>query len=97
MSLSSVHLVFYVFMLRKCVGDLSLVVPIEDIGVKDLLYYDEIPVEILEREVQILRTKEIASVKVLWSNQKLEEATLEFEENRKAKYSFLFPVLDESV
>ena len=62
-------------MLKKCVGDHSLVVPIENISVDNSLSYEEVPIEILDRQVRKLRTKEIASVKVLWRNQKVEEAT----------------------
>ena len=36
-SLSSIHLVFYVLMLIKCVGDPSTVVPLEEVGILDSL------------------------------------------------------------
>ncbi|WMV45802.1 hypothetical protein MTR67_039187 [Solanum verrucosum] len=73
--LVAVHPVFYIFMLKKCMGDPSLIIPIENIGIKDNLSYEEIPVQILDRQVCKLRTKEVASVKVLWRNQFVEEAT----------------------
>ncbi|WMV57409.1 hypothetical protein MTR67_050794 [Solanum verrucosum] len=50
---------------KKCMDDSSLIIPIEDIGIKDSLSYEEIPVQILDRQVCKLRTKEVASVKVL--------------------------------
>ncbi|XP_070054424.1 uncharacterized protein [Nicotiana tomentosiformis] len=50
----------------------------------------EIPVIIIDRQVQKLRNKEIASVKVLWRNQQVEEATWEAEEEMKRKYPHLF-------
>ncbi|WMV14167.1 hypothetical protein MTR67_007552 [Solanum verrucosum] len=56
----------------------------------DNLSYEEIPVQILDRQVRKLRTKEVASVKVLWRNQFLEEATWEAEENIKKIYPHLF-------
>lgn len=71
-------------------------VPAEDIDVKNLVSYKEVPIEILDSQVRKIRTKEIASVKVLWRNQKVEEATWESEEDMKARYLFLFPRLDES-
>ncbi|WMV09449.1 hypothetical protein MTR67_002834 [Solanum verrucosum] len=37
-----------------------------------------------------LRTKEVASVKVLWRNQFVEEATWEAEEDMKKRYPYLF-------
>ncbi|WMV54520.1 hypothetical protein MTR67_047905 [Solanum verrucosum] len=63
--LAAVHLVFHISMLKKCMGDSSFIIPTEDIGIKDSLSYKEIPVEILNRQVRKLRTKEVASVKVL--------------------------------
>ncbi|XP_060170798.1 uncharacterized protein LOC132601749, partial [Lycium barbarum] len=76
--------------LRKCVGDPSLVIPANTITVKDGLTYEEIPIAILDRQVRKLRTKEVASVKVLWRSQKVEEATWEAEEDMKSRYPHLF-------
>ncbi|WMV09158.1 hypothetical protein MTR67_002543, partial [Solanum verrucosum] len=66
--LATFHLVFHISMLNKCMGDPSLIIPTEDIGIKDSLSYEEIPVEILDGQVCKLRTKKVASVKVLWRN-----------------------------
>ncbi|XP_075111445.1 uncharacterized protein LOC142181797 [Nicotiana tabacum] len=63
--LATVNPVFHVSMLKKFMGDPSLAVPTEIIGVKDSLSYEEIPVAILDRQICKLRTKEIASVKYL--------------------------------
>ncbi|WMV58868.1 hypothetical protein MTR67_052253 [Solanum verrucosum] len=57
--LAAVHPVFYIFMLKKCMGDPSLIIPTEDIGIKDSLSYEEIHVQILDGQVRKLRTKEI--------------------------------------
>ncbi|WMV07494.1 hypothetical protein MTR67_000879 [Solanum verrucosum] len=65
--LAVVHLVFHVSMLKKCMRD-PLIILTEDIGIKDNLSYEEIPVQILDRQVRKLRTNEVASVKVLWRN-----------------------------
>ncbi|WMV25416.1 hypothetical protein MTR67_018801 [Solanum verrucosum] len=70
-------------MLKKGMGDPSLIILTKDIGIKDSLSYEEISVQILDRQVQKLRTKEVASVKVLWRNQFVEEATWEAEEDMK--------------
>ncbi|WMV58778.1 hypothetical protein MTR67_052163 [Solanum verrucosum] len=72
--LSAIHLVFHISMLKKCMGDPSLIIPIEDIGIKDRLSYEEIPIQILDYQVCKLRTKEVALVKVLWRNKFIEEA-----------------------
>ncbi|WMV07538.1 hypothetical protein MTR67_000923 [Solanum verrucosum] len=64
-------------MFKKCMGDPSLIIPTENIGIKDSLSYEEVPVEIFDRQVKRLRNKEIASVKVLWRNHLVEGATWE--------------------
>ncbi|WMV59165.1 hypothetical protein MTR67_052550 [Solanum verrucosum] len=64
--LAVVHPVFHVSILKKCMGDPSLIIPTENIGTKDSLSYEEIPIQILDRHVRKLRTKEVASVKILW-------------------------------
>lgn len=45
---------------------------------------------ILDRKEQVLRTKTIPYVKVLWRNHANEEATSEGEDDMKAKYPHLF-------
>ncbi|XP_070019369.1 uncharacterized protein [Nicotiana sylvestris] len=75
---------------NKVVGDSSAIVPIETIKDNEELLYEEILVAILDRQVQKLRNKEITSVKVLWRNQQIEEATWEAEEEMKKKYPRLF-------
>ncbi|KAA0060554.1 pol protein [Cucumis melo var. makuwa] len=67
-SFSTVHDVFHVSMLRKYVADLTHVVDFEPLQIKENLSYEEQPVEILTREVKMLRNRRIALVKVLWRN-----------------------------
>jgi len=88
--MSLVHPVFHVSMLKKVVGDSTLIVPVETIEVNEELTYEEIPVSIIDRQVRKLRNKGIASVKVLWRNQQVEEAIWETEEEIKKKYPYLF-------
>ncbi|WMV41550.1 hypothetical protein MTR67_034935 [Solanum verrucosum] len=49
-------------------GDPSLIIPTEELGIKDNLSYEDIPVQILDHQVRKLKTKEVASVKVFWRN-----------------------------
>ncbi|XP_049410518.1 uncharacterized protein LOC125873686 [Solanum stenotomum] len=71
-------------------GDPSRVTPIEDVQVIRDLTYEEVPIAILDRQVRKLRNKEVASVKVLWRNQQVEEVTSEAKEAMKLKYPHLF-------
>ena len=73
--LAAVHPVFHISMLKKCLGDPSLIVPTENVGIKDNMSYEEVLVQILNHRVRKLRTKDVVSVKVLWRNQFIEEAT----------------------
>jgi len=75
----------HISMLKKRMCDPSLIIPTENIGFKDNLSYEEIFVEILDPQVRKLRTKEVASVNVLWRNQNFEEATW------KAKEDMIIP------
>ncbi|WMV19737.1 hypothetical protein MTR67_013122 [Solanum verrucosum] len=84
--LATVYPVFHISMLKKCLGNPSLILPTESVRINDSLSYEEIPVQILYRQVRRLRTKDIASVKVLWRNQFVEEA----KEDMKKRYPYLF-------
>ncbi|XP_049378370.1 uncharacterized protein LOC125843200 [Solanum stenotomum] len=90
--LSSVHPVFHVSMLRKCICDPSHITPTEYVQVTGDLTYEEVPIAILDRQVWKLRNKEVASVKVLWRNQQVEEVKWEAEEAMKLKYPHLFRI-----
>ena len=73
--LASVHPVFHVSMLKKCLCDPASILPAKGLKVAEDLSYEEIPVEILDRQVKRLRNKEISTVKVLWRNHLVEGAT----------------------
>lgn len=63
--LGAVHLVFYVSMLQKCIGDSLCITQTEDIHTNKDLFYDEVSIAISDQQVRKLRTKEVAPVKVL--------------------------------
>ncbi|WMV24621.1 hypothetical protein MTR67_018006, partial [Solanum verrucosum] len=67
--------------------------PLEGLKIKENLAYEEVPVEILERQVKRLRNKEVASMKVLWRNHLVEGATweAEAEADMKSQYPHIFP------
>ena len=89
-SLSRVHDVFHVSMLKKYHPDPTHILKPEEIDIDESLTYEERPVQILDRKVKELRTKQIPLVKVLWRNHEVEEATWEVEEDIRAKYPKLF-------
>ena len=63
--LAMVHPVFHVSLLRKFIGDENNIVPLQDVTIEENLSYEEVPVEIFDRQVKRLRNKQISSVKVL--------------------------------
>ena len=63
--LAAVRLNFPLSMLKKFMGDPSLIVSNENFGIKDNLYYEEFLVYILDGQVRKLRIKEVASAKFL--------------------------------
>ncbi|KAL0551627.1 hypothetical protein IC582_010716 [Cucumis melo] len=89
-SLSTVHDVFHVSMLRKYVPDPSHAVDYEPLEIDENLSYVEQPVEVLAGEVKTLRNKQIPLVKVLWRNHRVEEATWEREDDMRSRYPELF-------
>ena len=85
-----VHPVVHISMLKKCMVDPSLIIPTEDMVIMDILSYEEISIQLLDRQVHKLTTNEVASVKVLWRNQFVEEVTWEAKEVMKKRYPHLF-------
>ncbi|WMV24288.1 hypothetical protein MTR67_017673 [Solanum verrucosum] len=70
---------------------IASIMPLESVAVKDSLSYEDVPVEILDRQVRRLRNKEVASVKVLWRSQSVERATWEAKAAMQSKYPHRFP------
>lgn len=75
--LNRIHNVFHVSMLRRYQSDPSHVVPVEEIEVRIDLTFEEELIQILDRDVKVLRRKSVPLVKVLWHNHGREEATWE--------------------
>ncbi|KAI5350302.1 hypothetical protein L3X38_003193 [Prunus dulcis] len=70
--LSRVHDVFHVSMLRKYMSDPSHVLEYQPVELEEDLSYEEQPVQILDRKEQMLRSRSILVVKVLWRSQTVE-------------------------
>ena len=88
--LASVHPVFHVSMLKKCIDDPKSILPFEGLGAKDNLSFEEVLDQILDGQVKNLRNKEVVSVKVLWKNNLIEGTTWEAEADMKSRYPRIF-------
>ncbi|GKB59920.1 putative reverse transcriptase domain-containing protein [Tanacetum coccineum] len=88
--LNGVHDTFYVSNLKKCLADLTLQVPLDEIRVDAKLNFVEEPVEILEREFKKLKRSRISIIKVPWNSKRGPEFTWEREDQMKLKYPRLF-------
>ncbi|GKB69714.1 hypothetical protein Tco_0931126 [Tanacetum coccineum] len=76
----------YVRPFKKCYADEPLVMPLEGIHVDDKLQFVEEPVEIMEREIKLLKRSRIPLVKVRWNSRRGLEFTWECEDSFKQKY-----------
>jgi len=81
-NLSFIHLVFHVSMLRKYLSDPSHVLEVQS-------------VEIMDRQVRKLRSKDITSVKVKWKGHSCEEAIWELDDKLREEYPYLFDNLSK--
>ena len=88
--LSGVHSIFHVSMLRKCLADVSQVIPVQPEELRENLSMVEDVVQLLDRKDQVLRNKVIPLVLVQWQHYGAEEATWEREANIYSKYPHLF-------
>ncbi|GJV30407.1 putative reverse transcriptase domain-containing protein [Tanacetum coccineum] len=75
---------------KKCLADPTLQVPLDEIQVYAKLNFVEEPVKILEREFKKLKRSRIAIVKVRWNSKRGPEFTWELEDQMKLKYPHLF-------
>ena len=88
--LSRIHDTFHVSMLRKYIPDPSHVLREQPVQLKENLTYEETPVKIIDRKEQVLRSKVIPLVKVLWKNHERETATWEPKVQMCRQYPQLF-------
>ncbi|GJZ77356.1 hypothetical protein Tco_0642028 [Tanacetum coccineum] len=66
--LVGIHDTFHVSNLKKCLADVNLHVPLEEIRIDDKLRFVEEPIEIMDREVKKLKRSLIPVVKVCWNS-----------------------------
>ncbi|XP_073291046.1 uncharacterized protein [Primulina huaijiensis] len=89
-SLSGIHDIFHVSILRKYEPDPSHVIQPDEVELYPSLSYTEYPVCILDLKDKVLRNKVIPLVRVQWSRHEVEESTWETEEKMRASYPYLF-------
>ena len=89
-SMSGVHEVFHVSMLRKYTPDPAHVVDWGQIEVDTNGTFEEGSVCILDSRDQVLRCKTMRLVKVLWRHYGVEKSTWEREDTMRATNPFLF-------
>ena len=89
-SLSGVHVVFHVPMLRKYTPYPTHVVDWGELVVDENGTFEEGHVRIMDSQDQVLQHKTVRLVKVLWQHQGVKEATWEHEDTIRTNYPFLF-------
>ena len=70
-----IHPVFHMSMLRKYISDPSHVFQRQAVELSEDLTYDEFPVEVVDRQIRQLRTKDTTTVEVLWSKHTTKDCT----------------------
>ncbi|KAJ9545211.1 hypothetical protein OSB04_024918 [Centaurea solstitialis] len=88
--LSTIHDIFHVSNLKKCLSEETVVLSPEEIQVDEQLRTTKEPIEILDRETKQLRRSKIPIVKVRWNSRHGPEFTWEREAFMKSKYPHLF-------
>ncbi|GKC69784.1 putative reverse transcriptase domain-containing protein [Tanacetum coccineum] len=88
--LSSVHSMFHVSNLKKCLSDEPLAIPLDKIHIDDKLHFVEEPVEIMDREVKRLKQSRIPIIKVRLNSKRGTKFTWEPEDQFRKKYPHIF-------
>ena len=89
-SMSGVHEVFHVPMLRRYTSDPAHVVDWGETKVDTDGTFEEGPVCIVDSRDRVLQRKTVRLVRVLWCHCGVEESTWECEDTMRATYPFLF-------
>jgi hypothetical protein len=84
------HDVFHVSMLRKYIANPDVIVECEPLRIQEGLNYVEESVKIVDKKEQVIRTKMIPIIKVLWCNHGVDEALWEAEQDIRSRYPHLF-------
>ncbi|KAK9106560.1 hypothetical protein Syun_022571 [Stephania yunnanensis] len=88
--LAGVHPTFHISMLRLARTGPRPMIELGQVEVQPDVTYEERPIEIVDRRVQILRNRELPKVLVRWQYHKTEGLTWELESTMRARYPQLF-------
>ena len=91
-SLSTIHNIFHISQLRKCLRVPIEATNYEDIDIQPNLSYKEHPIQILDQAEHKTRNKTTKFVKVQWSRHSEREATWEQEDRFRQSYPELFGI-----
>ncbi|GJR15141.1 hypothetical protein Tco_0797793 [Tanacetum coccineum] len=95
--LSNVHNTFHVSNLKKCLFDVSLVIPMKELQLDDKLNFVKEPIEIMDQEVKQMKQSCISIVKVRWNSKRGPAFTWEREDEIRAKLNHPDSTSDELV
>ena len=79
-SLSSIHNIFHISQLKKCLRVPTDAINLESLELQPGLTYEEHPIAILDRDERKVKRSMVKFVKVQWSNHSEDEATWERED-----------------
>ncbi|XP_050900258.1 uncharacterized protein LOC127107009 [Lathyrus oleraceus] len=86
----NLHEVFHVSQLRKYIPDLSHVIKLDDVQLREKLTHENLLLRTEDRKVKHLQGKEIASVKVVWGRPAGGSVLWELESRMKESYPVLY-------
>ncbi|GJS98054.1 putative reverse transcriptase domain-containing protein [Tanacetum coccineum] len=81
-----IHNTFHVSNLKKCLANVNLHVPLEEIKIDKGLCFVEEPIEGLDREIKKLKQSKILIVRIRWNSRRGPEYCWEREDEMKHKY-----------
>ena len=90
LSMTGIHEVFDVSMLRKYVSDPSHILKYQEVEITQNLKHVVHPIKILDQNEKVLWNKSIQLVKVMWKGHAAEEAIWELESEMGKNYPGLF-------
>ncbi|GJY06163.1 hypothetical protein Tco_0373217 [Tanacetum coccineum] len=79
----------YYYTIWKCLLDVTVGIPLDEIQIDDKLHFVEEPIEIMDRDVKRLKQSRIHYVKVRWNSRRGPELTREHEDRFPKKYPHL--------